>query len=73
VIAAIDWTVQHAHDPGLNIRVLNLSLVVRKQLVRQLLVRQLLVGRLVVRQQLVGQLLVRQQLVGCVVELRPGR
>jgi serine protease AprX len=25
VIAAIDWTVQHAHDPGLNIRVLNLS------------------------------------------------
>ena len=25
VIAAIDWIVQHAHDPGLNIRVLNLS------------------------------------------------
>ena len=25
VIAAIDWTTQHAHDPGLNIRVLNLS------------------------------------------------
>lgn len=25
VIAAIDWTVQHAHDSGLNIRVLNLS------------------------------------------------
>ena len=25
VIAAIDWTVQHAHDPGLNIRVINLS------------------------------------------------
>lgn len=25
VIAAIDWTVQHAHDPGVNIRVLNLS------------------------------------------------
>ena len=25
VIAAIDWVVQHAHDPGLNIRVLNLS------------------------------------------------
>ncbi len=25
VIAAIDWVAQHAHDPGLNIRVLNLS------------------------------------------------
>jgi serine protease AprX len=25
VIAAINWVVQHAHDPGLNIRVLNLS------------------------------------------------
>src|SRR5207248_9787908 len=25
VIAAIDWVVQHGHDPGLNIRVLNLS------------------------------------------------
>jgi serine protease AprX len=25
VIAAIDWVVQHAHDPGLNIRVLSLS------------------------------------------------
>jgi serine protease AprX len=25
VIAAIGWVVQHAHDPGLNIRVLNLS------------------------------------------------
>jgi len=25
VIAAIDWVVQHAHDPGLNVRVLNLS------------------------------------------------
>jgi serine protease AprX len=25
VIAAIDWVVQHAHDPGINIRVLNLS------------------------------------------------
>jgi len=25
VIAAIDWVVQHAHDPGLNIRILNLS------------------------------------------------
>jgi serine protease AprX len=25
VIAAIDWAVQHAHDPGLNIRVINLS------------------------------------------------
>jgi len=25
VIAAIDWVVQHAHDPGLNILVLNLS------------------------------------------------
>ncbi len=25
VIAGIDWAVQHAHDPGLNIRVLNLS------------------------------------------------
>jgi serine protease AprX len=25
VIAAIDWVVEHAHDPGLNIRVLNLS------------------------------------------------
>jgi serine protease AprX len=25
VVAAIDWVVQHAHDPGLNIRVLNLS------------------------------------------------
>ena len=25
MIAAIDWVVQHAHDPGLNIRVLNLS------------------------------------------------
>jgi serine protease AprX len=25
VIAAIDWVVQHAHDPGYNIRVLNLS------------------------------------------------
>src|SRR5215210_5682025 len=25
VIAAIDWVVQHAHDPGVNIRVLNLS------------------------------------------------
>jgi serine protease AprX len=25
VIAAIDWVVQHAHDPGMNIRVLNLS------------------------------------------------
>src|SRR4051812_46681840 len=26
IIAGIDWTVQHAHDPGLNIRVLNISL-----------------------------------------------
>lgn len=25
VIAGIDWVVEHAHDPGLNIRVLNLS------------------------------------------------
>jgi serine protease AprX len=25
VVAAIDWVVQHAHDPGLNIRVINLS------------------------------------------------
>ena len=25
MIAAIDWVIQHAHDPGLNIRVLNLS------------------------------------------------
>jgi serine protease AprX len=25
VIAAIDWVVQHAHDPGLNIHVINLS------------------------------------------------
>src|SRR5207247_1212619 len=25
VIAAIGWVTQHAHDPGLNIRVLNLS------------------------------------------------
>ena len=25
MIAAIDWVVQHAHDPGLNIRILNLS------------------------------------------------
>ncbi|HUZ15080.1 MAG TPA: S8 family serine peptidase [Gaiellaceae bacterium] len=25
VIAAIDWVVQHAHDPGFNIRVINLS------------------------------------------------
>ena len=25
MIAAIDWVVQHAHDPGLNIRVINLS------------------------------------------------
>jgi serine protease AprX len=25
VIAAIDWVIQHAHDPGLNIRVINLS------------------------------------------------
>ncbi len=25
VIAAIDWVTQHAHDPGMNIRVLNLS------------------------------------------------
>jgi serine protease AprX len=25
VIAAIDWVTQHAHDPGLNIRVINLS------------------------------------------------
>ena len=25
VIAAIDWVVQHAHDNGLNIRVINLS------------------------------------------------
>ncbi len=25
VIAAIDWVVQHAHDPGMNIRVINLS------------------------------------------------
>ena len=25
MIAAIDWVVQHAHDPGMNIRVLNLS------------------------------------------------
>jgi serine protease AprX len=25
VIAAIDWVVHHAHDPGLNIRILNLS------------------------------------------------
>jgi serine protease AprX len=25
VIAAVDWVVQHAHDPGFNIRVLNLS------------------------------------------------
>ncbi len=25
VIAGIDWVVQHAHDPGLNIRVMNLS------------------------------------------------
>jgi serine protease AprX len=26
MIAAIDWVTQHAHDPGMNIRVLNLSL-----------------------------------------------
>ena len=26
MIAGIDWIVQHAHDPGMNIRVLNLSL-----------------------------------------------
>jgi serine protease AprX len=26
IIAGIDWVVQHAHDPGMNIRVLNLSL-----------------------------------------------
>jgi serine protease AprX len=26
MIAGIDWVVQHAHDPGMNIRVLNLSL-----------------------------------------------
>ncbi len=26
IIAGIDWVVQHAHDPGINIRVLNLSL-----------------------------------------------
>jgi serine protease AprX len=25
IIAGIDWVVQHAHDPGMNIRVLNLS------------------------------------------------
>ncbi|HET9052300.1 MAG TPA: S8 family serine peptidase [Candidatus Dormibacteraeota bacterium] len=25
VLAAIDWVVQHAHDPGLNVRVMNLS------------------------------------------------
>src|SRR5438093_476259 len=25
VVAAIDWVVQHANDPGLNIRVINLS------------------------------------------------
>src|SRR6185437_3069889 len=25
MIAAIDWAVQHAHDPGLNIRVINIS------------------------------------------------
>jgi serine protease AprX len=25
VIAGIDWVVQHAHDPGMNVRVLNLS------------------------------------------------
>jgi serine protease AprX len=25
VVAGIDWAVQHAHDPGLNIRVINLS------------------------------------------------
>ena len=25
VIAAVDWVTQHAHDPGMNIRVLNLS------------------------------------------------
>ncbi len=25
IIAGIDWAVQHAHDPGMNIRVLNLS------------------------------------------------
>ncbi|MDQ1441322.1 MAG: serine protease AprX [Acidimicrobiaceae bacterium] len=25
VIAGVDWVVQHAHDPGINIRVLNLS------------------------------------------------
>jgi serine protease AprX len=25
VIAAIDWVIQHAHDPGFNIRVINLS------------------------------------------------
>lgn len=25
IIAAIDWVVQHAHDPGMNVRVLNLS------------------------------------------------
>src|SRR5207302_8004944 len=25
MIAAIDWVIQHAHDPGLNIRVINLS------------------------------------------------
>jgi serine protease AprX len=25
VLAAIDWVVQHAHDPGMNIRVINLS------------------------------------------------
>jgi hypothetical protein len=26
IIAGIDWVIQHAHDPGFNIRVLNLSL-----------------------------------------------
>jgi serine protease AprX len=26
IIAGIDWVVQHAHDPGMNVRVLNLSL-----------------------------------------------
>jgi serine protease AprX len=26
IIAGIDWVVEHAHDPGMNIRVLNLSL-----------------------------------------------
>ena len=25
VIAAVDWVVEHAHDPGMNVRVLNLS------------------------------------------------